>query len=175
MGAPAYECPTKTTGPSMALTRVAIDSASEASPRSGLGIATTVWPSLFSSRITPPNPDASANAPCTRTIVAPGTSLGPIPLPIPICGCDIITPFRRGRIYLQASRLHRVPVHSYTWDRLDTILAMNGTGIRARDLLDLSVGQMHGYRPGGRAGCTGRRTAISARGCSLRYAVTVRA
>src|SRR5215467_10039493 len=122
MGAPAYECPTKTTGPSMALTRVAIDSASEASPRSGFGIATTVWPSLFSSRITPPNPDASANAPCTRTIVAPGKSLGPIPLPIPIRGTDTITPFRRGRIYLQASCLHRIPIHSYTWDHLDTIL-----------------------------------------------------
>src|SRR5215468_11699504 len=124
MGAPAYEWPTRTTGPSIAFTRVAIDSASEDSPRSGLGIATTVWPSLFSSRITPPNPDASANAPCTRTIVAPDTSLGPTPLPIPIRGCDTITPFGRGRIYLQASRLHRIPVHSYTWDRLDTILRL---------------------------------------------------
>src|SRR6516165_10880438 len=103
-------------------TRVAIDSASEDSPRSGFAIATTVWPSLFSSRITPPNPDASANAPCTRTIVAPGTSLGPIPLPIPIRGCDMITPFRRGRIYLRASHLRRVPIHSYARDRLDTIL-----------------------------------------------------
>src|SRR5215467_2723282 len=124
MGAPAYECPTKTTGPSTALTRMAIDSASEASPRSGLGIAMTVWPSLSSSRITPPNPDASANAPCTRTIVEPGTSFGPILLPIPIRGCDTITPFRRGCIYLQASRLHRIPIHSYTWDRLDTILRL---------------------------------------------------
>src|SRR5262249_17710701 len=133
--------------------------------RSGLGMATTVWPSLFSSRITPPNPDASANAPCTRTIVAPGASLGPIPLPIPIRGCDTVTPFRRDRIYLQASRPRPVPIHSYPRDRLNTILAMNDTGMRARDLLDHSVGQIHGYR----AGCTGRRTAVPAgiRGMSV--------
>src|ERR1700758_4980298 len=43
--------------------------ASKARLRKGLGGATTVWPALCSSRITPANPDASANAPCTRTIV----------------------------------------------------------------------------------------------------------
>src|SRR5262245_52602244 len=67
-----------------------MDSASDASPRSGLGRATTVWPSLFSSRITPPTPDASQNAPCTRTIVVPGTPFGPGALPIR--GSDTITP-----------------------------------------------------------------------------------
>src|SRR6516162_3161270 len=92
MGAPAYEWPTRTTGPSIAFTRVAIDSASEDSPRSGFGIATTVWPALFSSRITPPNPDASANAPWTRTTVV---------------SSDTTTPFRRGRTC--------IPAFAWTW------------------------------------------------------------
>src|SRR6516164_11320409 len=106
MGAPAYEWPTKTTGPSIAFTRVAIDCASEDSPRSGFGIATTVWPSLLSSRITPPNPDASANAPCTRTMVVPGASLGSSPFPVPICGSDMTTPLDIDAFVLQASRLY---------------------------------------------------------------------
>src|SRR5262247_3332134 len=109
MGAPAYEWPTRTTGPSIALTRVAIDCASEDSPRSGFGIATTAWPSLFSSRITPPNPDASANAPCTRTMVVPGASLDSSPLPVPICGADITTPLDNDEFVLQASRLYCLP------------------------------------------------------------------
>src|SRR5262249_18967286 len=67
-----------------------MDSASVASPRSGVGRATTAWPSLFNSRITPPKPDASENAPCTRTIVVPGTLFGPGPLPIR--DSDTITP-----------------------------------------------------------------------------------
>src|SRR5215472_19134467 len=44
--------------------------------------------------------------------------------------------------------------------------AMNDTGIRERDLLDHSVGRMHGCR----AGCTGRRTAVPAGDALLRYA-----
>src|SRR5215469_1341261 len=121
MGAPAYEWPTKTTGPPIAFTRVAIDSASEDSPRSGFGIATTVWPSLSSSRITPPNPDASANAPCTRTIVGPGASLGPSPLPIPIRGSDITTPFGIMVICLPGSRLYCLSP-----PQLDNFVAVEG-------------------------------------------------
>src|SRR6516165_4123911 len=77
MTAPAYEWPTRTTGPSIAATRVAIDSASDTSPLRGLGRATTVRPAVSSSRITPAKLDASANAPCTRTIVASSDMTAP--------------------------------------------------------------------------------------------------
>src|SRR5215472_3776259 len=56
----------------MALTTLLTTLASKATPRSGFGGASTVWPALSSSRITPPNPDASAKAPWTRTTVGPG-------------------------------------------------------------------------------------------------------
>ena len=140
MGAPAYEWPTKTTGPSIAFTRVAIDSASETSPRSGLGIATTVWPSLFSSRITPPNPDASANAPCTSTMVVPGTSLGSRPLPIPIRGCDTITPSDAAHLSRPFACAACLLTCVGGTARHDPV--MNNTGICETDLLDHSVGPM---------------------------------
>src|SRR5215468_10529839 len=56
----------------MALTTAPTTLASKATPRNGFGGASTVWPAFSSSRITPPNPDASAKAPWTRTIVGPG-------------------------------------------------------------------------------------------------------
>src|SRR5215831_8357426 len=56
----------------MALTTLAVTLASKATPRNGFGGASTVWPALSSSRITPANPDASAKAPWTRTTVGPG-------------------------------------------------------------------------------------------------------
>src|SRR6516162_5319094 len=56
----------------MALTTLLTTLASKATPRSGFGGASTVWPALSSSRITPANPDASAKAPWTRTTVGPG-------------------------------------------------------------------------------------------------------
>src|SRR5580700_11476627 len=56
----------------MALTTSLTTLASKATPRNGFGGASTVWPALSSSRITPANPDASAKAPWTRTTVAPG-------------------------------------------------------------------------------------------------------
>src|SRR5258707_3249254 len=67
--APPYECPTRTTGPSIARTYAPTAFASKARLRSGLGDATTSYPDVVSSRITPPNPEASANAPCTSTTV----------------------------------------------------------------------------------------------------------
>src|SRR6516165_3748462 len=56
----------------MALTTLPTTPASKATPRNGFGGASTVWPALSSSRITPANPDASAKAPWTRTTVGPG-------------------------------------------------------------------------------------------------------
>src|SRR6516164_6493230 len=56
----------------MALTTSLTTLASKATPRNGFGGASTVWPALSSSRITPANPDASAKAPWTRTTVGPG-------------------------------------------------------------------------------------------------------
>src|SRR5215469_1788523 len=56
----------------MALTTLPTTLASKATPRNGFGGASTVWPALSSSRITPANPDASAKAPWTRTTVGPG-------------------------------------------------------------------------------------------------------
>src|SRR4029077_17583626 len=56
----------------MALTTSPTTPASNATHRNGFGGASTVWPALSSSRITPPNPDASANAPWTKTTVGPG-------------------------------------------------------------------------------------------------------
>src|SRR5215831_10000664 len=56
----------------MALTTLAVTLASKATPRNGFGGASTVWPALSSSRITPANPDALAKAPWTRTTVGPG-------------------------------------------------------------------------------------------------------
>src|ERR1700758_2250414 len=56
----------------MALTTPATTLASKPTPRNGFGGASTVWPALSSSRITPANPDASAKAPWTRTTVGPG-------------------------------------------------------------------------------------------------------
>src|SRR5215813_12225111 len=56
----------------MALTTSLTTPASKATPRNGFGGASTVWPALSSSRITPANPDASAKAPWTRTTVGPG-------------------------------------------------------------------------------------------------------
>src|ERR1700749_744665 len=56
----------------MALTTPVTTLASKATPRNGFGGASTVWPALSSSRITPANPDASAKAPWTRTTVGPG-------------------------------------------------------------------------------------------------------
>src|SRR5499427_1602647 len=56
----------------MALTTLLTTPASKATPRNGFGGASTVWPALSSSRITPANPDASAKAPWTRTTVGPG-------------------------------------------------------------------------------------------------------
>src|SRR5438876_9787509 len=56
----------------MALTTLPTTLASKATPRNGFGGASTVWPELSSSRITPANPDASAKAPWTRTTVGPG-------------------------------------------------------------------------------------------------------
>src|SRR6516165_5545368 len=56
----------------MAWTTLLTTPASKATPRNGFGGASTVWPALSSSRITPANPDASAKAPWTRTTVGPG-------------------------------------------------------------------------------------------------------
>src|SRR5262245_62802553 len=56
----------------MALTTSPTTLASKATPRNGFGGASTVWPALSSSRITPAKPDASAKAPGTRTTVGPG-------------------------------------------------------------------------------------------------------
>src|SRR5262249_52312343 len=56
----------------MALTTSPTTLASKATPRNGFGGASTAWPALSSSRITPANPDASAKAPWTRTTVGPG-------------------------------------------------------------------------------------------------------
>src|SRR5215475_3467253 len=56
----------------MALTTSLTTLASKPTPRNGFGGASTVWPVLSSSRITPANPDASAKAPWTRTTVGPG-------------------------------------------------------------------------------------------------------
>src|SRR6201987_1001237 len=56
----------------MALTTSLTTLASKATLRNGFGGASTVWPVLSSSRITPANPDASAKAPWTRTTVGPG-------------------------------------------------------------------------------------------------------
>jgi hypothetical protein len=54
----------------MALTTALRAAASEARLRSGFGGAITGWPALLSSRITLAKPDASANAPWTRTMVS---------------------------------------------------------------------------------------------------------
>ena len=54
----------------MALTTALTAAASDARLRNGFGAAITGWPALFSSRITSAKPDASANAPCTRTMVS---------------------------------------------------------------------------------------------------------
>src|ERR1700756_1904782 len=59
----------------MALTTPLTALASKATPRNGFGGASAVWPALSSSRITPANPDASANEPWERTTVGPGTGL----------------------------------------------------------------------------------------------------
>jgi len=69
MTAPPYECPMSTTGPPIAAANAAMAAESNARLRSGLGGASTVCPALCSSRISPPKPEASANAPCTSTAV----------------------------------------------------------------------------------------------------------
>ena len=53
MTAPPYECPTRTTGPSMAPTTAAAAAASDARLRSGFGGAIAVTPALCSSRMIP--------------------------------------------------------------------------------------------------------------------------
>src|SRR5215469_4551667 len=65
MTAPPYECPTRTTGPSIAPTAACTVAASDARLRSGFGGATAVRPALLSSWMIPAKPDASAKAPWT--------------------------------------------------------------------------------------------------------------
>src|ERR1700760_1017827 len=56
-------------------TTALIAAASEARLRSGFGGATTSYPEVTSSRLMPAKPDASANAPWTRTTVGLGESV----------------------------------------------------------------------------------------------------
>src|SRR5262249_42931732 len=69
----------------MALTTSLTTLASKATPRNGFGGASAVWPALSSSRVTPPNPDASAEAPWATTTGGPGVGVrvgvGGVPQP----------------------------------------------------------------------------------------------
>jgi hypothetical protein len=66
---PPYEWPTSTTGPVSVCRNVRTDAASLATDRSGLGMARTVYPSSCSRSVTPFQLEASAQEPCTSTMV----------------------------------------------------------------------------------------------------------
>src|ERR687890_785814 len=66
--APPYEWPTSTTGPGSVSRKARTYAASPDSDRSGLATAATVYPSLCSGATTLLQLEASAQAPCTRTI-----------------------------------------------------------------------------------------------------------
>src|SRR5215510_13930501 len=70
--APPYEWPTRTIGPDSVSRNVRTYAASPDRDRSGLGIARTTYPSSWSREATLLQLDASAQAPCTRTIVGFG-------------------------------------------------------------------------------------------------------
>src|SRR4029077_13071839 len=67
--APPYECATTTTGPVWASIKRLVVSPSLGSELNGCCTATTLSPSCCNCRITVCHPEASANAPCTSTIV----------------------------------------------------------------------------------------------------------
>src|SRR5262245_50835338 len=61
-------------GPGMVLKMLATYAASDESPRRGLGTAHTLYPSAWRRAVTPFQPEPSAQAPCTRTMVSAGLS-----------------------------------------------------------------------------------------------------
>src|SRR6202020_3437714 len=67
--APPWECPTRTIGPLMVLSKSAIVSASPFRLRSGLGGASTVNPLVCRRSITPLQAALFAHAPFTKTTV----------------------------------------------------------------------------------------------------------
>jgi hypothetical protein len=67
--APPYEWPTRMTGPGIDFKKAAMLAASAVRLRSGFGGAKTVYPPASNWGITAFQLDASAQAPCTRTIV----------------------------------------------------------------------------------------------------------